>query len=476
MIKATETDKSLAINRCISYEELKKHSTYSDAWVSINGLVYDITDFIHKHPFGDTFRGNLGTDCSGLFSSSHIRTNVEEQIKSEHFLQKNSIKLVGYLDVTQDYLYKDNIDRYLDRLVHKKTGDDDFWLELKSKVKEYLVENNESIHYTAFEGIMYFLYYSIIFILLSYLTWINFSIFSAVLLGFHMVCASTNMSHMVTHFGFTKNKLLDFFAAHFFDLCGLSWLEWQILHQTHHNQPHSSIDYQTNQYAPIRIHKYMERKPHHKYQRIYFWIGILTYHFRTMPMSTIWLILNREFVRHKYEMVAHILARVVLLTLVIYCGYLHGFWNAFLIFCVYSISCSYSAFILLYNDHEENHNVLALTKNINPSHNKFSWAEIQVKSSGNWYPTNWLLSFIEFHYGYFNYHIEHHLFPAFKPSLLKKISPIVESVCSKHGIPYISTTFVEVHKSFQRHITKMGASPEESEIEPSCTRSSESIL
>ena len=457
-------------NRCISYEELKKHSTYSDAWISINGLVYDITDFVHKHPFGDTFRGSLGTDCSGLFSSVHIHSNLEQIIKSKHFLKAQGLKIVGYLDLTQDHLHKDNNDKYLDRVVYKKTGNDEFWLELKTQVQEYLIENNESIHYTSFEGKMYLLYYSVVFILLSYLTWINCSILASALLGFHMVCAATNMSHMVTHFGFTRNKLLDFIAAHFFDLGGLSWLEWQIIHQTHHNQPHSSIDYQTNQYV-IRIHKYMEHKSYHKYQHIYFWIAILFYHFRTLPMSTIWLIVNKEFVRHKYEMAAHIVARVVLLTLVGYCGYSHGFGKAFLLFSVYSISYSYSAFILLYNDHEETHNVLALNENINLSHNKLSWAEIQVRTSGNWYPTNWLLSFIEFHYGYFNYHIEHHLFPAFKPSLLKKISPIVKSVCNKHDIPCISTTFVEVHKSFQRHISKMGFSPEDLEIEPPCTES-----
>ncbi len=465
IIKVSKEDKSLPINKAINYEELKKHSTYSDAWIAINGIVYDITDFVDKHPFGDTFRGSLGTDCSGLFSSSHIRTNVEKLITNDKFLENNGIKIVGCLDVAQDNLYKDSNDKYLDRVIYKETGNDDFWLELKTKVQEYLIENNESIHYTPFEGKMYLLYYSIIFIVLSYFTWVNSSIIASILLGFHMVCAATNMSHMVTHFGFTRNKLLDFIAAHFFDLGGLSWLEWQIIHQTHHNQPHSSIDYQTNQYV-IRIHKYMKHKSYYKYQHIYFWIIILFYHFRTLPMSTIWLIANQEFVRHKYEMVAHIIARIVLLTLVIYCGYLHGFWNALLIFSVYSMSYSYSAFMLLYNNHEETHNILALHKNINLYHHKLSWAEIQVRTSGNWYPTNWLLSFIEFHYGYFNYHIEHHLFPAFKPSLLKKISPIVESVCNKHNIPYISTTFVEVHKSFQRHISKMRFSPEESATEP----------
>ena len=54
--------------REVTYAELKAHSTYDSAWISINGIVYDITDFIEKHPFGDTFRGSLGTECGGLFS------------------------------------------------------------------------------------------------------------------------------------------------------------------------------------------------------------------------------------------------------------------------------------------------------------------------------------------------------------------------------------------------------------------------
>jgi fatty acid desaturase len=123
---------------------------------------------------------------------------------------------------------------------------------------------------------------------------------------------------------------------------------------------------------------------------------------------------------------------------------------------VYSIAYSQTAFILLFNDHEETHALLGETEDVGGFHRKMSWAEVQVRTSSNWYPTNWLLSFIEFHYGYFNYHIEHHLFPTFKPSLLKKISPVVESVCGKHNIPYISTPFLEVQKSLQEHLAKLG--------------------
>lgn len=445
----------------ITYEELKKHSTYSNAWISINGIVYDITEFIDQHPFGDAFRGNLGTECAGLFSSSHLNRNVEELIKNDQWLKKNKIIKVGQLDIFGDKLYKDNTDPFLDRIVYKETHDDEFWSELKTKIKAYLRKNNESIHYSLRESILYLLYYSLIFILLSYFTWIEGSVIAALLLGFHMLCAITNISHMVTHFGFTRHKWPNIIAKYFLDLSGMSWLEWQITHQTHHNQPHSSIDYQTNVYdlIGIRIHKYTKHRSYHKYQFLYFWIVISFYLFFRIFATTIWHFFNKEFVLYKYEWVAHFLLRGFFIAQIIYCAYLHGFWNAILLFALYSIAYSYSAFILLFNDHEDTHSALGNKEDINTYQNKLSWAKIQVVASNNWHPTNWILSFIEFHYGYFNYHIEHHLFPAFKPSLYKKISPIVKSVCHKYNIPYISTTFMEVQKSLQKHITKLGLPP-----------------
>ena len=315
------------------------------------------------------------------------------------------------------------------------------------------------MHYTAREGAFYIVYYLIIYAVLSYLTWIEGSLLAAILLGIHMICALANIAHMATHYGFTKNHALDFVAIHFFDLSGASGLEWQITHQTHHNQPHSSIDHQTNVYGylGVRIHDYVKRRIYHRFQHIYFWISVSFYLLFRVFSTTIWIFMNREFVRHPREIMAHIFGRVILLCQVIACMYFQGFWEAIGLFALYSISYSQTAFILLYNDYEDTHKVLGNRQDVGAFHGKMSWAEVQVRTSNNWYPTNFILKFIEFHYGYFNYHIEHHLFPSFKPSLLKKISPIVRSVCREHGIPYISTPFLEVQKSLQEHITKMGS-------------------
>lgn len=454
--------------RRITYEELKQHSTYSDAWLSINGVVYDITRFIEKHPFGDTFRGHLGTECGGLFSSAHINTNVEALIKNDSFLRKNEIQVVGRLDVSGDHLHRANRSPFLDRIVYKETEKDKFWQDLKTGVASYLRDNNETTRYSFGEGALFIAYYLCIYLCLSYLTWIQGSCLASVLLGVHVICMLANISHMATHSGFTESALLDYIAMHLFDLSGMSGLEWQITHQTHHNQPHSSIDHQTNTYRfiGVRIHKYMKYRSHHQYQYIYFWLAVSFYLLLKMVLTTLWIFVYREFIRHKYDIVVHLFAKGILLMQVLYCVHIHGFWMAITIFALYLTTTSQLAFILLFNDHKENHNILGEVEDVSYFQERMSWAEVQVRTSGNWYPTNWLLAFVEFHYGYFNYHIEHHLFPTLKPRLLKKISPIVQSVCIKHGIPYISTPFLEVQKSLQEHLSKMSQEDEDQAKSP----------
>ena len=448
---------SVRQDRLISYEELKQHSTYTNAWISINGVVYDITHFVDKHPFGDTFRGHLGSECGGLFSSAHTNTNVEELIKTESFLKKNGIQVVGQLDVSGDKLHQNNRQPFLDRIVYRDTDKDEFWQDLKTSVASYLKDNNETTHYTIWEGIAFIVYYLSIYLCLSYLTWVRGSFLAPVLLGLNAVCMLANISHMATHSGFTKSPLLDFIAMHLFDLIGMSGLEWQITHQTHHNQPHSSIDHQTNYYKfiGVRIHKYMTRRIYHRYQYIYFWLSVSFYFLLKLVLTTGWIFLNREFLRHKYDLITHIFMKAILVIQFLYCMYTLGSVTAFTVFAIYSVTGSLTAFILLFNDHQENHEFLGEVEDVSNFHGNVSWAEVQVRTSGNWYPTNWFLEFVEFHYGYFNYHIEHHLFPTFKPSLLKKISPVVKSVCTKHGIPYISTPFLDVQKSLQGHLSKM---------------------
>lgn len=454
-----------APDRSISYAELKQHASYADAWIAVDGVVYDITDFIERHPFGDTFRGSLGADCTGLFMGSHVNTRADAMLASPRYREKNGIRVVGRLDVSRDRLAAGNPSPFLERLVYKPMADDVFWQDLQREVQAFLEETGETTHYTVAQGVAFTAYYLSIWAALSYLAWGRGSALAGALLGFHMLCAVAHTSHMVTHFGYTRHRWLNFLTAHLFDLGGMSWLEWQIAHQTHHNQPHSSLDYQTNMYEPFlgtRIHRYAERRPYHRHQRFYFWLVVSQYLLSRLFATTAFLVQHREFVRRWYEWAGHIVSRAIFFGLIAWCAHAHGWPRALLVFFAYNLAYSYAAFVLLYNDHEATHRALDADRDVNGLHGALSWAEVQVRTANDWYPTSWLTSFVEFHYGYFNYHIEHHLFPAFKPTLMKKVSPVVRRVCARHGVPYTLTTFVEVQRSLQRHLTAMGAPPKPS--------------
>lgn len=444
-------------DRLVSYEELKLHATYADAWIAINGTVFDITDFISSHPFGDTFTGQLGTECGGLFESAHSMVSGQGML-DRGGAERMGLKIVGVLDISTDIMHRDHEDALLERIIYTDTRRDAFWIDLRKEVVSLIKREREDTHYTTLEGGAIVVYYFLIYAVLSYLAWGHASALAGAILGFHMLCALAHIAHMATHHGFTRVAFLDRLSLTFFDLAGMSGKEWQVAHLTHHSQPHSSLDNQTNRYdyMGVRLHESMPHKWWHRHQWWYFWIvaaGYLPYKFFE---TTFWIVTQRRNFLSTKDIAVHLVCRVVLLSQIAFCVRVHGLESGIFVVISYSVVFSYCAFVLLFNNHEETHELLGKTEDVAYLHRNVSWAETQVRTSGNWYSTNLILKFIEFHYGYFNYHIEHHLFPTFKPPLLKKISPIVRSVCERHQIPYISTTFFDVQKSFVRHLLRMG--------------------
>ena len=68
--------------RIITLEEVSKHDREDDAWTVIDGVVYDITHFVHNHPGGRTkiMRG-AGKDSTEKFRKSHLGG---DEIINEH--------------------------------------------------------------------------------------------------------------------------------------------------------------------------------------------------------------------------------------------------------------------------------------------------------------------------------------------------------------------------------------------------------
>lgn len=55
----------------IPWSEIEKHKKRNDSWIVLNNKVYNITDYIKRHPGGDVILKSAGKDGTLLFNQHH---------------------------------------------------------------------------------------------------------------------------------------------------------------------------------------------------------------------------------------------------------------------------------------------------------------------------------------------------------------------------------------------------------------------
>lgn len=55
--------------KTFTLNEVAQHTSKDDCWAIISGDVYDLTEFINRHPGGDEILRACGTDATTLFNS-----------------------------------------------------------------------------------------------------------------------------------------------------------------------------------------------------------------------------------------------------------------------------------------------------------------------------------------------------------------------------------------------------------------------
>lgn len=55
--------------KAYTLSEVSQHASKDDCWAIISGDVYDLTEFINRHPGGDEILRACGTDATTLFNS-----------------------------------------------------------------------------------------------------------------------------------------------------------------------------------------------------------------------------------------------------------------------------------------------------------------------------------------------------------------------------------------------------------------------
>ena len=72
--------------KLIPMSEVAKHNTPDDAWVVIEGKVYDVSEFIEEHPGGEgVLIAYAGTDCTEQFKQV-IHSQAASEIMEELFI------------------------------------------------------------------------------------------------------------------------------------------------------------------------------------------------------------------------------------------------------------------------------------------------------------------------------------------------------------------------------------------------------
>ncbi|MES1907728.1 MAG: hypothetical protein MHM6MM_000788 [Cercozoa sp. M6MM] len=70
--------------KTVTLEELRRHNSASDAWLSIHGEVYDVTEFAARHPGGQVIVEYFGTECTDQFELFHTPSIAKCWLKSLH--------------------------------------------------------------------------------------------------------------------------------------------------------------------------------------------------------------------------------------------------------------------------------------------------------------------------------------------------------------------------------------------------------
>ncbi len=80
--------------KVVSEEELKMHDKKHDLWIAVNGYVYDVTNFLSKHPGTEKpFIYYAGVDASDGFNKKHPNVDIS---------QLNDVILIGEFAVNVD--------------------------------------------------------------------------------------------------------------------------------------------------------------------------------------------------------------------------------------------------------------------------------------------------------------------------------------------------------------------------------------
>jgi len=420
--------------RQISLEELSKHRTLDDAWLSYKGKVYDFSGW-QEHPGGSVIFTHAGDDCTDIFTAFHPASALKELEKFE----------IGNLDesVIPSALYANKLKPEKQKEFEKG------YRELRAKIVSMGLFNASPLYYTyKVLSNLVILSGAIACAVLSDSFAVNMA--GAVILGlFWQQCGW--LAHDFLHHQVFKNRAYGDLAGIIIgDLWqGFSVQWWKSKHNSHHAVPnlHASSpdaadgdpDIDTMPILAWTLKMAESAKSSSVGQFFIRWQAFL--YFPVLLFARLawahqsWVFVWGGFGQHSVKgahidrarMKYPILEKLALVLHYTWLGYVLSFMpltTAIAYFLVAQTSCG----LFLATVFGLGHNGMA----VYPADQRPDFWKLQVSTTRN-VTSNW---FVDWFCGGLQYQVDHHLFPSLPRHNLKKVHVLVESFCKSYGVTY----------------------------------------
>ncbi|CAG8471605.1 11250_t:CDS:10 [Paraglomus occultum] len=449
MITAPDIHNSLL--KTFTWEELSKHNTPDDAYIAVRGSVYDITNFINRHPGGeDILLMVAGKDATQIFETYHELGKVDLTLKKYY---------IGALISNELPVFPDQ---------------SDFHKTVKKRVEDYFRKNQLDPKNTPFIWIRYAWIYGLLigsYYSQYYIPFVSdhilLQVLLAIALGFAAAQVGLNPLHDASHFAVTHNpwvwKLLG--ATHDF-LNGSSFLVWEYQHFLGHhvytNIADADPDIVTGDPDIRRIKPSQRWFSHYMNQHLFVPLiyGFLAFKVRIQDIFILYVYKSNDRIRVNQLTSWHTFAfwggkAFFILYRVLVPMLFHSAWKVLALLVIADFTASY----WLACSFQANHVVDEVEWPLPDDSGlvQTDWAEMQVITTQDYAHDSAFWTSIV---GSLNFQAVHHLFPQISQHHYPLIAPIVKETCAEYGIRYYyKDTFWEAFRSHVEHLHNMGQPP-----------------
>ncbi|KAI3498255.1 hypothetical protein L1887_34026 [Cichorium endivia] len=422
-ISAIEVLNSVADGKkYITSEELKKHNKPNDLWISIQGKVYNVTEWAKQHPGGDIPLLNLsGQDVTDAFIAFHPGTA---------WAHLNNL-FTGYH--LSDY-HVSEVSRDYRKLASEF-----------SKAGMFDKKGHGVIYSLIFVSLL--LSATVYGVLYTSSFWVH--MLSGALLGLAWMQIAY-LGHDAGHYQMMSTRGWNKFAGIFIGNCitGISIAWWKWTHNAHHIAC-NSLDYDPDlQHLPMLavsnklftsltsvfygrqltfnpLARFFVSYQHYTYYPIMAVARVNLY------LQTLLLLFSKRKVPDKGFNIVGTLIFWTWFPLLVSCLPNWGERVAFVLvsFCVTGIQ--HVQFTL---------NHFAADVYVGPPKGN-DWFEKQTAGTIDISCSSWM----DWFFGGLQFQLEHHLFPRLPRCHLRSIVPIVRELCKKHDLPYVSLSFYDAN-------------------------------